>query len=82
MIRACVVCGCTDERPCIGGAPSMPGAAWAQRVVADCELLAPGHACRWAAETPSGWVCSAHTIAEVERLARILDPDAAAWGQA
>ena len=84
MPRTCHLCGCTDDRPCLGGAvyASTSIAAWVQRLIDDPSLLAPGEACRWATETELGPVCSAHTVAELEGVVRILDPDEAMWGEA
>ena len=91
MSQTCILCGCSgpDGRPCLG-ATSWPtllnedrsdwNEHYPQRLVSDPSLLASGETCHWAVETNLGPVCSAHTLAEAERLAGIIDPDEAIWG--
>jgi hypothetical protein len=83
MSQTCILCGCSDDRPCLGvlGTPIYKADRIA-RLVSDSGLLASGETCHWAVETHLGPVCSAHTLAEAERLAGILDPDEPIWGGA
>ncbi len=80
MTKRCLLCGCTDGRPCLGVAAPDTASSLFRRQISDESLLAPGQTCQWAAEVDGGWLCSAHTVAEVEDLARKLDPDEATWG--
>jgi hypothetical protein len=79
--KHCILCGCSDGRPCLGvsGTPIYKADRIA-RLVSDPGLLAPGRTCHWAVETNLGPVCSAHSLAEAERLAGIIDPDEPIWG--
>ncbi len=80
MVKRCALCGCTDGRPCLGVAAPDTASTLFRRQISDESLLAPGQTCHWAAETDLGPICSAHTAGEAERLAKLLDPDEATWG--
>lgn len=73
--ETCVLCGCSDDRPCLGGTvfASVLEARHVHRLVADVEVLPPGETCAW---LPMGLaVCSAHTDGELEALEqRVPDP--------
>lgn len=64
----CVLCGCSDDSPCVGGVlfTSTAEAEHIHRLVDDEELLEDGEACRWIAEH----VCSAHSADELATLDR------------
>ncbi len=79
-MKRCLLCGCTEDAPCIGGRSSEELMIVPHRLVEDPDVLGEGERCHFAAELDSGWLCSAHTVAEVEGLARKLDPDEAMWG--
>ena len=55
----CILCGCSEFRPCQGGR-IFPGPAIC-RMVDDEDLLAPGEACHWVDQE----ICSAHTQEEI-----------------
>jgi hypothetical protein len=81
--RTCLLCGCTDDRPCLGGEAYLRCAVggWVRRIITDTSLLAPGAACRWVARIGGGWICSAHTVSEAEKVAAVLDPEKSElWG--
>jgi hypothetical protein len=80
MPQTCILCGCSDSHPCLGVAAPDTASTLFRRQISDEALLAPGQTCHWAVETNLGPVCSAHTLAEAERLAGIIDPDEAIWG--
>jgi len=67
---ACAVCGCTESSPCLGGA-EWPGDPIC-RIVTDPALLAPGDCCHWVVRGPI-WICSAHTVREVEEAVEAID---------
>ncbi len=92
MPQTCILCGCTspEGRPCLGGTtwPSLlteDRSDWNEhyphRLVPDASILAPGTTCHWAVDLGEVTVCSAHTLAEAERVAGILDPDEATYGR-
>jgi len=79
-MKRCLLCGCTETDPCIGGRSSEDLMLIPHRLVEDTDLLGDGERCQLKAEVDGGWICSAHTVAEAEELARKLDPDEATWG--
>ena len=66
MLRGtCIICGCTDDRPCLGAAvyASALEANWVQRLVPEEDLLAAGDACYWLDGAHT--ICSAHPAGEL-----------------
>ncbi len=67
-MATCIICGCSDDRPCFGGVifTSAFDAAHVYRLVADEEVLAPGETCAWLdpAVVAGADVCDAHTVDE------------------
>ncbi len=64
MSGTCVICGCTDDRPCLGAAvSSVVEVAWVKRLVSERELLAPGTTCSWLDSAQT--FCSAHSAGEL-----------------
>jgi hypothetical protein len=81
--RRCLVCGCTDARPCLGGEAYLRCAIGGsvQRIITDASLLEPGKVCRFMARIGGGWICSAHYVSEAEKLAARVDPEKSElWG--
>jgi hypothetical protein len=61
----CVICGCTDDRPCLGAAvyASVLEVAWVCRLVPDQDLLNAGETCMWL--DGGHTICSAHPAEEL-----------------
>lgn len=57
----CALCGCTEDRPCLGGAvfTSRFQADHVQRLVPEEEILERGATCAWVTEDED--LCSAHS---------------------
>jgi hypothetical protein len=61
----CIICGCTDDRPCLGAAvyASVVEAAFVKRLVPEEDLLAAGETCMWLDDGRT--ICSAHPAEEL-----------------
>ena len=61
----CKLCGCQDDRPCLGGLvfTSRFEADHAQRLVPEEEILKRGATCAWVDEEET--ICSGHSEEEI-----------------
>jgi len=64
-MSTCIICGCSDDRPCLGAAifASIVEAAWVHRLVPEEDLLAAGSTCSWLDQGHT--ICSAHPAEEL-----------------
>ena len=67
MSGTCIICGCTDDRPCLGGAVYTASAeiAFVQRLVPEENILAGGATCFWLDTEHT--MCSAHSATDLAR---------------
>ncbi len=65
MNGICRLCGCTFDRPCLGGSvfTSRAQADQVQRLVPDEEVLEHGATCAWVDEGKT--ICTAHSEDEI-----------------